>query len=102
MPLTFQALRHPLVFRMLVQELGARTTTQYRTDTLLHAVARVRDRNPELVEADQVSLAMLLLEKGANVNATNGSRDTPLDVADQTGSRLLAQFLRQRGGTSGR
>ena len=68
--------------------LGANGASTY---ALLHLVPWIRK------ERQQVPMARLLLERGADINVRSKTRDTPMHYALNEGSTAFASFLLERG-----
>ena len=49
-----------------------------------------------------MAVVQLLLAKGADVNAKDREGKTPVDRAQQTGHKELADLLRRHGGKAGK
>ncbi|TET36604.1 MAG: ankyrin repeat domain-containing protein [Planctomycetota bacterium] len=54
------------------------------------------------VENGKVKSVILLITRGADVNMANLFSETPLDIAENKGHTEIAEFLRYRGGKSGK
>jgi hypothetical protein len=83
---------HEIIMKLLIDH-GADVNARDDTDeTPLHRAAR----------SGQITRASLLLDHGADVNARDKGKWTPLDIAMLFREQAMADFLRARGGITGR
>lgn len=95
-PLIFDAVGSPAAFVLLLNH-GARAGWTVRGSTLLHEVAWARARHG-VGDADQVKMAIALLDRGVDPLMADASGETPLQIAERTRATALAEFLRERTG----